>query len=1251
MRNFTLTAAPHGGAQDAGGSNRLTRGWTTLFGLAFVFLMLSPLSSYAQHPYGFLDENVRSDDGLLDWEDIWIAQQSGDYSLLPAGSVTTDILFDAAAPDTIYFGGNTKDHLPISGWDWQSSSGSSSDKTNILESGAILIDGKIYFFGNKFASEGTTTIGFWFFQDDVSIDPSGGFNGEHTIGDILIVADIEQGGAVGSIKAYRYVGEGNGTLPSSNKAFVEISTTDGTLAGVVNTLEQATPWPHQSKNYPPNMLPPITFFEGFIDIASLGLTNACFSSFLMETRSSNPINSALEDFNLGGFNVTPAVSLADLLLCEDGLPATLTAMGDGGIGTLTFEWTKDGQPLAETSASIEIDELEDAGSYSVRAIGGGIGGVGECPSEPATAMVTINPLVDVNAGGDQSVCSDNSDVTLSGSISGGASSGSWSGGSGTFDPNASTLNAVYTPSAAEIAAGTVTLTLTSLDPEGPCEADSDDMIITIIGTPVLDPIGAVTACDSYELPAVGTISGDNLVSPQYYSDSQANNGVVITDLVLTASQTVWVYDESGTDPNCFDELSFVVTINDTPELDSIGDATGCDEYTLPDPSTISGSNLVGPQYYDDSQANDGELITEYTLTSSQTIWVYDETGTDPNCSDELSFDVVITDSPVADELDNVTFCDEYILPELSAGNQYFTGTGGTGDELLAGDAINSTQVIYIYAGASEPCVADQNMFTVTINDTPELNPIGGVSECDEYTLPDPSTLSGANLVDPQYYDDSQANGGELITEYTLTSSQTIWVYDETGTEPNCHDEISFDVVITDSPVADDLDNDTACDEYILPELSAGNQYFTGTGGTGDELFAGDAITSTQDIYIYAEASAPCIADENMFTITIVESPVADDLDNATACDEYILPELSAGNQYFTGAGASGTELFAGASITMTQNIYIYAEATAPCVADENVFMVTINDTPVLDPIAVVTECDTYTLPAPGDLTGQNLVNPQYYDDSQANGGQLITDLTLTMSQMVWVFDETGTDPNCSDEISFMVNIEECAKEGCTLGYWKNHTNRWCSDYGTATLYSSIFTAAPSKYSSLTLLQALNLKGGGVNNLIRQSTAALLNTCSGEVEYAYSDIQALINDVNAAFGGDAGAFATYLDDLNNAGCPLGGTEAYAGPWPLPAEPAASIVVDDAAAVAGDISVYPVPFKDELNLEYRFDYKSDVVIQVFDLRGQLVRSYKDTAVSKGSRSNFKVDFTVMPGQVYVLKVITSRENIIKKVSSSN
>jgi hypothetical protein len=103
---------------------------------------------------------------------------------------------------------------------------------------------------------------------------------------------------------------------------------------------------------------------------------------------------------------------------------------------------------------------------------------GPCGVATDQMTITINPVATANAGADRTVCATSPTVTLAGSVGGGASTGTWSGGTGTFNPNATTLNATYTPSAAELTAGSVTLTLTSNDPAGPCAAASDQMTIT-----------------------------------------------------------------------------------------------------------------------------------------------------------------------------------------------------------------------------------------------------------------------------------------------------------------------------------------------------------------------------------------------------------------------------------------------------------------------------------------------------------------------------------------------------------------------------------------------------------------------------------------------------------------------------------------------------------------------------------------------------------------------------------------------------
>ena len=103
---------------------------------------------------------------------------------------------------------------------------------------------------------------------------------------------------------------------------------------------------------------------------------------------------------------------------------------------------------------------------------------GPCPAATDDMVLTINPEATASANADDVVCA-GFDYTLAGSRGGSATSSTWStSGTGTFD-DVSIVAATYTPSAADIVAGSVTLTITTNDPAGPCPAAVDDMVLTI----------------------------------------------------------------------------------------------------------------------------------------------------------------------------------------------------------------------------------------------------------------------------------------------------------------------------------------------------------------------------------------------------------------------------------------------------------------------------------------------------------------------------------------------------------------------------------------------------------------------------------------------------------------------------------------------------------------------------------------------------------------------------------------------------
>ena len=70
-------------------------------------------------------------------------------------------------------------------------------------------------------------------------------------------------------------------------------------------------------------------------------------------------------------------------------------------------------------------------------------------------LITFTTAPTVNAGTDITTCKDITSIALNGYVTI-ATGGTWTtSGSGTFNPNATTLTASYIPSAADTAAGTV----------------------------------------------------------------------------------------------------------------------------------------------------------------------------------------------------------------------------------------------------------------------------------------------------------------------------------------------------------------------------------------------------------------------------------------------------------------------------------------------------------------------------------------------------------------------------------------------------------------------------------------------------------------------------------------------------------------------------------------------------------------------------------------------------------------------------
>ncbi|KAF2514809.1 DUF11 domain-containing protein, partial [Flavobacterium salilacus subsp. salilacus] len=192
-------------------------------------------------------------------------------------------------------------------------------------------------------------------------------------------------------------------------------------------------------------------------------------------------------------------------------------------------------------------------------------------------------------------------------------------------------NEITNPETYIAATGTTTLYVRLTNALNPECYGITSFDITITPTPVVEVPADASACaaDDYILPL--------LPVGNYYTGSGGTGTMLSEGSVITSTQVIYVYAESGTIPNnCTDEGSFTVTIFQEPAVPSISDYEQCDytgntgeeefDLTTKDQEVTQGDPDVIAQYYptqEDAQADTNPITNPGTYTNSgtpQTIW-------------------------------------------------------------------------------------------------------------------------------------------------------------------------------------------------------------------------------------------------------------------------------------------------------------------------------------------------------------------------------------------------------------------------------------------------------------------------------------------------------------------------------------------------------------------------------------------------------------------------------------------------------
>ena len=332
-------------------------------------------------------------------------------------------------------------------------------------------------------------------------------------------------------------------------------------------------------------------------------------------------------------------------------------------------------------------------------------------------------------------------------------------------------------------------------------------------------------CDTYSL---GEITGDNLSGNEaYYSQSNGAGISLNAGDVITASQTVYIYDIIGA---CSDEASFTLTVNNTPELTNLTAQEACVSFELP--TTIEGTNLSGNQnYYDAAQANGGALLTG-PITTSQQVYMYDANGT---CSDEVFFEVSINSLPeVVSFSGEGTYCEGETVESLTAalsGSGVLTldytidGVSNSMNTSTASIDLGTAPGVYVLTQITdENCNNAVNLTqTITINTLPTApNTSADVSYCAN-EQPDAMEADGSSGSYTWYADQELTDVLGSQTTYTPETILGSTSYYVTATENGCEGPaqmilIAFEECGIVIPTAFTPDGDQTNDTWSLNDI-------------------------------------------------------------------------------------------------------------------------------------------------------------------------------------------------------------------------------------------------------------------------------------------------------------------------------------------------------------------------------------------------------------------------------------------------
>jgi len=357
-----------------------------------------------------------------------------------------------------------------------------------------------------------------------------------------------------------------------------------------------------------------------------------------------------------------------------------------------------------------------------------------CLGDVADFTVNVSNLP--NAGADNSLpaCNGFGTINLNTLLIGADAGGIWTETTLVPSGQLTALTGIFNSGAVPMGVYTFAYTIPSA---GTCIGDQAIMTITVqqYVTAGIDNNGSVCNAPGSTFNLNSLLLGNNTVGfwTETSGSGQFNAGTgVLTSAGLPAGSYNFTYTVNGVAP-CFSDIAqFTVIVADLPTAGADNSSTVCNTpgSIINLNTLLSGANVIctWSETTFSGQFNPFTgILTSAGLPNGVYTFNYTYAGSGVCPGDQATFTITVNVEPSVADLADQTHCNSYILPtivgsNMTGGQAYFTGAGGTGTQYNAGDIITSSVLLHIYdeTGSTPNCYDEQTVM-ININPTPMVS--------------------------------------------------------------------------------------------------------------------------------------------------------------------------------------------------------------------------------------------------------------------------------------------------------------------------------------------------------------------------------------------------------------------------------------------------------------------------------------------------------------------------------------------------